>query len=237
MRNLIAAALIAAGALLGWADGPVAGADSACTSMGGDVEGEQTCHVHATTATYSLDMKFPLDYPDEQALADYVSQNRDGFISVAQTSSQTSGARDVPYQMEVTSEQYHSGQAPNGTRSVVVKVFEDLGGPRPSTSYKGFNYDVGAQKPITFDTLFAPNSKALDSIYPIVQREVGRQTGFGAAILPGSGLDSSHYQNFAITDDELIFYFAPGELLPASIAGATQVHVPRNAIPPLAVKG
>ena len=233
MRNVIAAALTAAGALLGWAGGPVAAADSACTSMGGDVEGEQTCHVHAANSTYTLDMKFPLDYSDEQALTDYLSQNRDGFVNVAQTS----GTRDVPYQMEVTSEQYHSGQPPSGTRSVVVKVFEDLGGPRPSTSYKGFNYDLGAQKPITFDTLFAPNSKPLDSIYPIVQREVGRQTGFGAVILPGSGLDSSHYQNFAITDDELIFYFAPGELLPASIAGATQVHVPRNAVPPLTVKG
>jgi len=233
MRNVIAAALTAAGALLGWAGGPVAAADSACTSMGGDVEGEQTCHVHAANSTYTLDMKFPLDYSDEQALTDYLSQNRDGFVNVAQTS----GTRDVPYQMEVTSEQYHSGQPPSGTRSVVVKVFEDLGGPRPSTSYKGFNYDLGAQKPITFDALFAPNSKPLDSIYPIVQREVGRQTGFGAAILPGSGLDSSHYQNFAITDDELIFYFAPGELLPASIAGATQVHVPRNAVPPLTVKG
>ncbi len=237
MRNLIAAALIAAGALLGWSDSPVAAADSACTSMGGDVEGEQTCHVHAANSSYALDMKFPLDYPDEQALTDYLSQNRDGFVNVAQTSSQASGPRDVPYQMQVTSEQYHSGQPPGGTRSVVLKVFEDLGGPRPSTSYKGFNYDVGAQKAITFDTLFAPNIKPLDSIYPIVQREVGRQTGFGAAILPGSGLDSSHYQNFAITDDELIFYFAPGELLPPSIASPTEVHVPRNAIPPLAING
>jgi Protein of unknown function (DUF3298) len=237
MRNLVVAALIAAGALLGWPGVPVAVADSACSTLGGDIEGGQTCHVHALTSTYTLDMKFPLDYPDEQALTDYISQNRDGFVSVAQTSSQTSGTRDVPYQMEVTSEQYHSGQPPGGTRSVVLKVFEDLGGPRPSTSYKGFNYDLGAQKAITFDTLFAPNSKPLDSIYPIVQREVGRQTGFGAAILPGSGLDSTHYQNFAITDDELIFYFAPGELLPSTIAGATQVHVPRNAIPPLAVKG
>jgi hypothetical protein len=193
--------------------------------------------VHAANSTYTLDMRFPLDYPDEQALTDYVSQTRDGFVSVAQTSSQTSGTRDVPYQMEVTSEQFHSGQPPGGTRSVVVKLFEDLGGPRPSTSYKGFNYDLGAKKPITFDTLFAPNTKPLDAIYPIVQREVGRQTGFGAAILPGSGLDSSHYQNFAITDDELIFYFAPGELLPASIAGAAQVHVPRNAVPPLTIKG
>jgi hypothetical protein len=236
MRNLIAAALIAAGALLGWSSAPVAAADSACATLGGVVEGEQTCHVHASTSTYTLDMKFPLDYVDEQALTDYISQNRDGFVSVAQTSSQTSGTREVPYQMEVTFEQYHSGQPPGGTQSVVVKVFEDLGGPRPSTSYKSFNYDLGAQKAITFDTLFAPNSKPLDSIFPIVQREVGRQTGFGAAILPGSGLDSSHYQNFAITDDEVIFYFAPGELLPPTIAGASQVHVARNAIPPLAIK-
>jgi hypothetical protein len=237
MRNLIAAALTAAGALLGWSGTPVAAADDACTNMGGAVENGQTCHVHAATSNYTLDMKFPLDYADEQALTDYISQNRDGFVTVAQTSSSPSATREVPYQMELTAEQYHSGQPPGGTQSVVLKVFEDLGGPRPSTSYKGFNYDLGSHQAITFDTLFAPNSKPLDSIFPIVQREVGRQTGFGAAILPGSGLDPSHYQNFGITDDELIFYFAPGELLPPTIAGATQVHVPRNAIPPLTIKG
>jgi Protein of unknown function (DUF3298) len=235
MRTMMSAALIAAGVLVGWSGGAVAAADSACTSLGGDLQDEQTCHVHTSTASYTLNMTFPTDYPD-QSLTDFLTQNRDGFVSVAQTSSQTSGPRDVPYQMEVTSEQYHSGQPPAGTRSVVLKVFEDLGGPRPSTFYKSFNWDLAGQKAISFDTLFAPNTKPLDAIYPIVQREVGKQTGLGAAILPGSGLDASHYQNFAITDDELIFYFAPGELLP-SLAGASQVHVPRNAVPPLAVKG
>jgi Protein of unknown function (DUF3298) len=230
MRNLIAAALTAAGALLAWSGGPVAGADSDCNSMGGTVDSSQMCHVHAANSTYTLDMTFPVDYPDQQALTQYISQNRDGFVSVAQTS----GSRDRPYQMEVTSEQYHSGQPPGGTRSVVLKVFEDVGGPRPSTSYKSFNYDLEPPKAITFDTLFDPKSKPLDAIYPVVQRELGRQTGLGAAIRPGSGLDSSHYQNFAITDDDVIFYFAPGELLPP-FAGATQVHVPRNAIPPLTV--
>jgi hypothetical protein len=235
MRTMMSAVLIAAGALLGWSGGVVAAADSACTSLGGELQDEQTCHVRTSTASYMLSMTFPIDYPD-QSLTDFLTQNRDGFVNVAQTSSQTSGPRDVPYQMEVTSEQYHSGQPPAGTRSVVLKVFEDLGGPRASTFYKSFNWDVAGQKAITFDTLFAPNAKPLDAIYPIVQREVGKQTGLGAAILPGSGLDASHYQNFAITDDELIFYFAPGELLP-SLAGASQVHVPRNAIPPLAFKG
>jgi hypothetical protein len=230
MHNLIAAALIVAGALLGWSGGPVAAAESPCSNMGGTVESGEMCHAHASNSTYTLDMAFPVDYPDDQALTDYISQNRDGFINVAQTS----GPRDVPYQMEVTAEQYRSGQSPGGTRSVVLKVFEDLGGPRPSTFYKGFNYNLQSHQPITFDTLFAPNSKPLDSIYPVVQRELGRQNGLGATILPGSGLDSSHYQNFAITDSDLIFYFAPGELLPP-FAGASQVHVPRNVIPPLAV--
>jgi hypothetical protein len=233
MRNLTAAALIAAGALLGWSGGPVAAADSPCSSMGGAIDGGQMCHVHASGTNYTLDMTFPVDYPDEQALTDYLNQNRDGFVNVAQTS-QTSGSRDLPYQMEVTSEQYRSGQPPGGTQSVVLKVFEDLGGPRPSTSYKAFNYNLHSHQPITFDTLFPPNSKPLDAIYPVVQREVGRQTGLGAAILPGSGLDSSHYQNFGITDDAVIFYFAPGELLPP-FAGATQARVPRNGIPPLAL--
>jgi hypothetical protein len=234
MRKMMSAALIAAGALLGSSGSAVAAPDSACANLGGVLQDDQTCTVHAVTSTYTVRMTFPADYPD-QALTEFLGQNRDGFVNVAQTSSQTSGPRDVPYQMDVTSEQYHSGQAPGGTRSVVLKVFEDLGGPRPSTFYKGFNYDLAGQKAITFDTLFAPNTKPLDSIFPIVQREVGKQTGLGAAISPGSGLDASHYQNFAITDDELIFYFAPGELLP-SLAGASQVHVPRNAIPPLAIK-
>ncbi len=230
MRTQILATLLAAGALVGLPGGPVAAAESSCADMGGTVEAGQMCHVHTSNATYTLDMTFPTDYPDQQALNDYLTHNRDGFVNVAKTS----GPRDMPYQMDVTSEEQSSGQPPHGTRSVVLKVFEDLGGPRPSTSYKSFNYDLDKHQPITFDTLFAPGSKPLDAIYPIVQREEGRQTGLGEAILPSAGLDPSHYQNFAITDDDLIFYFAPGELLPP-FAGATQVRVPRNAIPPLAL--
>ncbi|BBU23654.1 hypothetical protein MYXE_34440 [Mycobacterium xenopi] len=213
MRNVNAAVLVAAAVLAtGWPG--AAGAVSPCASLGGTVEG-QTCQVQASSATYTVNMSFPVDYPDEQAIADFLTQNRDGFVNVAQTSA----SRDVPYQMDVTSEQYQSGQPPR-TRSVVLKVFEDLGGPRPSTFYKAFNYDLPRRQPVTFDTLFASGTKPLDAIYPIVQRELGRQTGLGGAVLPGTGRDASHYQNFAITDDDVIFYFAPGELLPPRPAPA-----------------
>lgn len=227
MRYLIATAVLVAVVLVGW---PAAGAPPSCAGLGGTVQAGQICHVHASGPKYMLDMTFPVDYPDQQALTDYITQNRDGFVNVAQGSP----LRDQPYQMDATSEQHSSGQPPQATRSVVLKFFQDLGGAHPSTWYKAFNYNLATSQPITFDTLFVPGTTPLDSIYPIVQRELARQTGFGAAILPSTGLDPAHYQNFAITDDSLIFYFAQGELLP-SFVGACQAQVPRSAIPSLAI--
>jgi hypothetical protein len=227
MRYLFAAAVLVIAVLLG---GPAAAEPPSCASLGGTVDAGQLCHVHAAGPMYTLNMTFPADYPDEQALTDYVTQNRDGFVNVAQAS----GTRDQPYQMEATTEQHVSGQPPHKTRSVVLKFFQDVGGSRTSTWYKAFNYNLASLQPITFDNLFAPGTPPMDVIFPLVQRDLERQTAVGAAILPSTGLDSTHYQNFAITDDQLIFYFAPGEMLPA-FAGPSQAQVPRNAIPPLAI--
>ncbi|HEU4363419.1 MAG TPA: esterase [Mycobacterium sp.] len=229
MRILVAATLLAGVVMGGWAGMPSAVAAPSCAELGGVIETAQMCHVHTSTSSYTLDLRFPVDYPDQQGLTDYVVQNRDGFITVVKTS----GPRDMPYEMDATAEQQHSGRPPNNTQSVVLKIFQDVGGPQPSTWWKAFNYDLGQHRPITYDTLFAANSKPLEAIYPIVQRELERQTGLpGLFISPGAGLDPSHYQNFAVTNDDLIFYFAPGELLPLS-AGATSARVPRNAIPSL----
>lgn len=232
MRILVAA-LMAGGAVAGWlgmGGFPSAQATSPCAELGGSLE-SGLCHVHSSTASYTLDMKFPVDYPDQQTLTDYLVQNRDGFLTVAKSP----GSRDMPYEMDATSEQHRSGQASKGTQSVVLKIFQDLGGPQPSTWFQAFNYDLATRKPITFETLFAQGSKPLEAIFPVVQRDLERQTGVPAILISsGSGMDPSHYQNFAITNEDVIFYFAPGELLPLS-SGATTVKVPRTAIPALAV--
>ena len=75
-------------------------------------------------------------------------------------------------------------------------------------------------------------AKPLAVIFPIVQRELERQTGLTGVISTGDGMDPTHYQNFAITDDAVIFFFGQGELLPSD-AGATSASIPRNALPPL----
>ena len=66
-------------------------------------------------------------------------------------------------------------------------------------------------------------------IFPLVQAEVDKQSGQPVAISPGDGLDPTKYQNFAITNDSLIFFFSQGELLPEA-AGALQVTVPRGPV-------
>ena len=229
MRILKVAAPLAAGVLAGWSGIAVAGAQPACTDLGGTVDAG-VCQVRSSNPRYTLDLRFPLNYPDEQALTDYLVQNRDGFINVAQMP----GSHDLPYEMDATGDAYHSGRPPRGTQSVVLKIFQDIGGAHPVTWYKAFNYGLGQRRALTFDNLFAPGTKPLDVIFPIVARELEKQTGLTGAVLPGDGLDPTHYQNFAVTDDELIFFFGQGELLPSD-AGATVARVPRSAIPPLQV--
>ena len=224
MRTMAAAVALAALILPGWRCGAVAAAQSPCADMNGTVD-NNICHVHATTDTYTFDATFGVDYPDMQPVIDYLKQTRDGFINV----SQMPGSRSLPYELDAHAVQYHSGTAPHGTQSEVFKIFQDVGGAHPVTWYKAFNYNLDTSQPITFDTLFKPGSRPLTVIFPIVQRELARQTGQPVSISQGDGMDPSHYQNFAITDDEVIFFFSQGELLP-SVAGANEVHVPRSAI-------
>jgi Protein of unknown function (DUF3298) len=226
MRIFNAAVVLAAGVLALWHWVPAAWAQSECAAQGGTVDQGGVCRIHTTTDAYKIDASYPTDYADQQALSNYLSQTRDGFINV----SQMPGNRNLPYQLEIDSDEFHSAKPPqHATQSVVLKVFQDVGGSHPQTWYRSFNYDLDAHRPITFDTLFVPGAKPLDVIFPIVRGQLERDVAPSGVISPADGLDPTHYQNFALTDDDLIFYFGQGELLPAT-AGANVVHVPRAAV-------
>jgi hypothetical protein len=51
-------------------------------------------------------------------------------------------------------------------------------------------------------------------------------------IAPAALYNPNNYQNFAVVNDGVIFFFDQGTLLPEA-AGATQVLVPRSAIDPM----
>ena len=221
-RSLRVAAVLVTAILVGSGGSAVASAQSPCADLGGTIDGN-TCSVHTSTVAYTLDIAFPLDYPDSAPMMDYLKQTRDGFINV----SQIPGSTGLPYSLDITNEEYRSGRAPGGTQSVALKIYQNVGGAHPLTWYKAFNYNLDTHQPITFDSLFTPGSKPLPAMLPIVQKDIDTQLGNHISV--SDGLDPTHYQNFALTDTDLIFYFGQDEMLP-SAAGPIAVHVPRSAV-------
>ncbi len=228
MRMLTGTALLTAGVVVGFIGSPVASAQTACAELGGVVNADQMCRVHAEGPSYQLDFTFPNDYPDPAPVVIYLTQARDGFVNVAGMPD----SYNVPYELDATGTSYRSGPPAAGTRSLVFTVWQNLGGAHPQTYYQAFNWDVGKNAPITFDTLVKPGSEPLDVIYPEVNRYLQKEYGTVHPVPPGSGKDPTNYQDFALTDDELIFFFTQGSLLPES-AGPVQASVPRAAVAPM----
>ena len=225
MRTLLAAAL-ATGLLLGSPMTPTAHAADVCADFGGSVEEDGLCRVHETKPNYTLDMSFPVDFPDQAAVDDFLTQTRTGFLN----ETQTPNFANVPYALEMTGSMWAS----DTTRSVAFEVYENLGGAHPNIWYKTFTYDTVDNRPIAFADLFAPGVDPLDAIFPVVQQKLEAEMGVTPPISESDGLDPSHYRDFAITPVDLVFFFDRGEMM-AGAAGAHTVYVPRSAIPPLAV--
>lgn len=198
-----------------------------CADLKG-IQAGQVCQIQVTDPAYDISISFPSDYPDQKSIAEYVTQTRDRFLSVAKTSA----PRDMPYALDITSTTYGSAIPPRGTEAVVLTTYQNVGAAHPETSYKAFNWDQSYRKPITYDTLWQPDTEPLKIVFPIVQSDLQEQTGQQIPIAPAAGLDPAYYQEFAVTNDGVIFFFSQGRLLPEA-AGAMQVLVPRSAVDPL----
>jgi Protein of unknown function (DUF3298) len=192
---------------------------SACSDLNGTVSADQTCHVHAATSTYKMDMRFPLDYPDMRAMADFLEKDRDSFLDwVAEIGPKQKRGRQ--YQYDVTAKAFRSGTPESGTQSLVLHIDNDTGlahEGHPDTTFRAFNFDLGKRAPITFDTLFKPGTKPLEVLNPIVRRELHA---------PTADLDEKTYQNFALTDEAVIFFFGQDQVVMDN-AGPHKVTVPR----------
>jgi hypothetical protein len=140
----------------------------------------------------------------------------------------------------MTSTNYGSAIPPRGTQAVVFKTYENIGAAHPQTTFKAFNWDQTYRKAITYPTPADDNKTTplwrvddpLKVVAPIVQSELQKQTGQPVSIAPTGLYNPMNYQDFAVTNDGVIFFFSQGQLLPEA-AGATQVLVPRAAIDPM----
>ncbi len=72
MRLSALAAVIAASGAVGWLGMPLATANPAkCSDLGGVVDGSRMCQIRDTSRGYALNISYPIDYPDQQAVVDY----------------------------------------------------------------------------------------------------------------------------------------------------------------------
>jgi hypothetical protein len=226
MRKSTLAVAVSAVAVLSWSGvGSASAAPEKCADLSGVVDANQICQISATDPGYTMNISYPVGYPDVTAVFDYVKETRDGFLSVAKTPD----SRTMPYELETTETEFNSAAPPRGTQSVVFKTYQGVGGAHPTTFYKSFNWDQGLRRPITIDNLFREGSAPFPIILPLVQAEVDKQLGQPVAIASEVGLDPTKYQNFAITNDTLIFFFSQGDILPEA-AGALQVAIPRGPV-------
>lgn len=227
MTRTVQAAVLVSGLLVGQLMTlPTAHAADLCSDFGGAVESDGLCRVHQNKPNYTLTMSFPVDFPDQAAVNDFLTQTRSGFLN----ETQTPNFANVPYALDMKASLWAS----DTTKSVSFETYDDFGGAHPNTWYRTFNYDTVRNRPITFEDLFAPGVNALDAIFPIVQQKLGADLGMPDPVSVNDGMDPAHYRNVVITRTDLVFLFDRGELLPGA-AGQRTVYVPRSAIPPLAV--
>jgi uncharacterized protein DUF3298 len=232
MRFFSVAVLVTAAAIFGSSGVAVAGPKDYCADLKGSKTG-QTCEIQLADSGYRVNISLPLDYPDLKPVADYIAQTRDGFLDVAKSST----PRDTRYELDITPTNYGSAIPPRGTQTVVFKTYKNIGGANPQTTYKAFNWDQSYRKPIVYDTgdddkktpLWRVDDP-LKTVAPIVGAELQKQTG--QPVAPAALNNPTNYQDFAVTNDGVIFFFSQGQMLPEA-AGPTQVLVPRSAIDPM----
>lgn len=175
----------------------------------------------------NVNIEFPSKSPQEQAIVDYATNVANNYYEV-----ETAARNNTPSglsELEVTATSYASGTPEAGTQTVVLKSYQFIGGAaHPNISYKAFASTNPTGTPITFDSLFRPGTKPFDVIVPIANNQISADVGQPFTMDAAVGHDPANYQNFAITNDALIFFFDKDQL--AVPTGDFQVSIPRSAV-------
>ena len=261
MRSCSVAALAAVAAIFGSSAVAGAAPPNYCADLKGASTGS-TCEIQLSDPGYGVDISIPLDYPDQKSVADYVAQTRDAFLTVAKSGAPRSTPYELSItpteytsavpprgtQAVVFKVEQNAGTAQPKT---TYKAFNWDQSYRKSIKY------TAAPDDKTVTPLWRVDDP-LTTVAPIVQAELQKQLappppvvapappGQPAAATPTTPppapaplpiastalYNAANYQNFAVVNDGVIFFFDQGTLLPDS-AGAVQVLVPRSAIDPM----
>lgn len=258
MRSFSVAMVATAAAMFGCVAVAVAAPKDYCAELKGGNAG-RACEIQLSDPGYRVNISIPLDYPDQKSIAEYIAQTRDAFLNSAKSGAPRSepyelSIKPTEYNSSIpprgtqavvfTVDQTVDGAQPHRT----YKAFN-----WDQTYRRAITYAAAPD-----DKEHAPLWQVddpLKTVAPIVQAELQQQlapppptqsgestttTTATTTTTPPTPLpfaqaalyDPTNYQNFAVVNDGVIFFFDQGAVLPAS-AGGRQVLVPRSAIDPM----
>lgn len=201
-----------------------AASSSACTRLEGTVGEAGLCTVHTETPNYTIDMSFPVAYPDQDAVGQVLTTQRDEFIALVEEPP----VRDVEKALDIKSQSFRSGAPGSGTESLVFEEYVNFGGAHPVTNYDALNYDLAKKAPITFETLFKPGADAVAVLDPLVKDELEKALP-GAPPIGDNPIGADMYKNFALTDDAVLIFLSQGQWA-LSAGGPQTISIPRSEL-------
>jgi hypothetical protein len=261
MRIFNVAVLVAAVAVFGSSGVAAAAPKDYCADLKGGNTG-RTCEIQLADPGYNVNISIPLDYPDQKSVADYIAQTRDGFLNVAKSGAprdtpyelnitSTNYGSAIPprgtqalvlkvYQNVGAAHPQTMYKAFNWDQSYRKPIVWDTAGDDKKTPLWRVDDPLKTVAPIVQAELqkqMAPPAAIAPTTPPAANAPTAppvanAPTAPPVAIAPAALYNPNNYQDFAVTNDGVIFFFSQGTLLPEA-AGATQVLVPRSAIDPL----
>ena len=97
VRGLVALGAIVAAAMIGC---PPAAAAPQCGDFGATLDTGQTCQLHTDGTGYTVDIRFPADYPDSAPLLSYLATQRTQFLDYVASFPQVD--RPMPYVLSIS---------------------------------------------------------------------------------------------------------------------------------------
>jgi hypothetical protein len=261
MRIAKVAVLVAAAAVVSSTGVAGAAPKDYCADLKGGNTGS-TCEIQLSDPAYRVDISIPLDFPDQKSVADYMSQTRDAFVNVAKSGAAGATPsvltiKPTKYNSAIPPRGtqavvFKVTQNTGGTQPKTTwKSFNW------DQTYRKEIVWTAAPDDKENTPLWRVDDP-LKTVAPIVQAELQKQLappppvapppapGEPAAASPtppppppaplpivtSALYNPANYQNFAVVNDGVIFFFDQGVVLPDSY-GALQVLAPRSGIDPM----
>ncbi len=181
-------------------------------------------------------VRIDLDYPVELAAQPVVAETIDPWLAGIQQEFIASYVPDftLPSYMNnwTLTASYEIYEHSADVASLVYTVGNYTGGAHPNYLYVTYTFDLIDQSRIALEDLFVRGRDPWTTIAPLVMANLTEQLGDaadGTWIESGSGTNPDNYRAFALTEDSLVFYFAPYQVA-AYAAGGVEVRLPLDAL-------